>query len=158
MGSIARSVDDDLVALAAIIARLERRIDTLQANSGPADQSRSDPAALARAAFRQRRERAAVFHEISDILGEPAWDILLSLYTAEDPRGLPASNVGHITGVPHSTALRYLTTLADRGLVDSDTIDEDRRCRFVRLSPDARARLTRYLNWASERGRHNAGR
>ena len=64
--------------------------------------------------YRMRRARDRLIPE--ELTGEPAWDILLALF-AESPERLPMSSACFGSGVPQSTALRWVATLETRKLV-----------------------------------------
>jgi DNA-binding MarR family transcriptional regulator len=61
-----------------------------------------------------RRDRSALFGP--ELLGEPAWDILLELYVAElDRQKVLVSKVGKSSGIAETTALRWLDRLENDG-------------------------------------------
>lgn len=67
----------------------------------------------------RRRLRAAVFEGYGDGFGEPAWDMLLLLTSAEERSiGLvPVADVIEEARSPHSNAVAYLTWLKTQDLV-----------------------------------------
>lgn len=70
-----------------------------------------------------------------ELLGEPAWDMLLFLFVAgvrEEPLTTKSASIA--ANVPQTTALNWLTTLCSEGLVERYRFPEDKRVRFVRLS------------------------
>lgn len=91
------------------------------------------------------RERRRNFLS-GDILGEPAWDILLALYCANGAgHRLTVSNICDASGVPPTTALRWLDTLMERGFTRRLKNPLDRRIVFIELEPEGQARLQSYL-------------
>lgn len=52
-----------------------------------------------------------------EILGEPAWEILLWLYTARDAAGHTAQQLEANAGAPASTTRRWLRYLEQEGLI-----------------------------------------
>jgi DNA-binding MarR family transcriptional regulator len=64
--------------------------------------------------YRMRRARDHILS--NDLTGEPAWDMLLALYS-EDPAQMTVSSVCYGSGVPQSTALRWIALLEEKGLV-----------------------------------------
>lgn len=109
--------------------------------------------ALAAKWFLERGLREASFG--SDIVGEPAWDMLLFLYAnaGEEDRMLKTS-VTNASGVPHSTALRYLTMLEQKGLVEINRSLSDSRVQLVALTPSGFSKMSACLMQAI--GRDNA--
>jgi hypothetical protein len=81
-----------------------------------------------------------------ELLGEPAWDMLLELLRAEVAHDqISVSSACAAAGVAPSTGLRWLKALEDRGMViwQSDALDSE--LAFVALSPRASAFLRRYF-------------
>ena len=99
-------------------------------------------------AARRRRDRFLP----ADLVGEPAWDILLDLYIAWK-RGHAVSTSSACLGahVPATTALRWLQVLQDRGLIDRYGDERDQRRTLVRLTRQGIGVLERYFeaNWAA---------
>ena len=98
---------------------------------------------LAQEMLGERRARGVL--GMDELLGEPAWDVLLFLYVedaqVESPRTKAACQAA---GVPQTTALRYVALLEEWGLIER-RIGEDGRCRLLRLSRTGRQRMTDYL-------------
>jgi len=81
-----------------------------------------------------------------DIFGEPAWDILLSLYvaSAEEYR-MKVSAICNESGVPDTTALRWLDILSQRGLIEKIANPLDARSRYVSLTGEGRRKMEKLL-------------
>ena len=94
-----------------------------------------------------RRRRDSLFGR--DLFGEPAWDILLDLYVAEQSgRPLALSTVGSLAGVPQTTAFRWMTQLLERGHIVRQADPNDARRGLIRLSDTGRALLDEVLGAA----------
>lgn len=66
-----------------------------------------------------RRARDSVFGR--DLFSDPAWDILLELYAASlTGRKVPLRDLAITIGAPEATAARWVATLAERMLVESN--------------------------------------
>ena len=92
-----------------------------------------------------RRMRKKHFDQ-PEIFGEPAWDILLDLYTHQfqnDDVSVKSAAIG--SGAPATTALRWLNILEERKLICSAEDSTDHRRRFVRLTPEGYESMTRFL-------------
>lgn len=112
---------------------------TGQANPGPALDE------LARRLYAIRRDRRRFFDQ--SIFGEAAWDMLLLLYWAgARGRGLNAKILTRATGVPGSTARRWLAMLERQGLVVRRPAAGGHPSRTVMLTDAADASLTEYLS------------
>lgn len=103
---------------------------------------------LAVAMQQQREDRPRFFHP--DLLGEPAWDMLLALYVARG-RGysLKISDACFEARVPPTTALRWLDHLDRMELIQRRKNRFDGRSSFVELSDMAVNAMNDYLATAS---------
>ena len=84
-----------------------------------------------------RSRRRELFGE--NLFGEPAWDILLTLFGSE----ASVDKVCAAAGVPHSTALRWLNLLESLGWVERGADSRDHRRSSVRLTEESRSRILR---------------
>jgi DNA-binding MarR family transcriptional regulator len=132
-----RSID----ILATRLARLEAFLALPQAPRELPDQTL---AKVAEALYRARRRRAR--HLPNELLGEPAWDILLDLFVAK-ARGkrLRTTSVCIASGVPGSTALRWLSVLEEMNLLERKPAFDDARVKLVELSEHGYRVMRAYL-------------
>ena len=127
-------------ALKAAREALERANKALAAMSAGA----TDAGAEAATMLRQRRRRNAYFPP--ELFGEPGWDMLLVLFKARREQREPRQiHVFNEAGVPHTTGIRMLEQLEAAGLVECERIGPVARRRVVRLTEEAVARMTAYL-------------
>ena len=97
-----------------------------------------------RAVIRARRARDRYF--AGDLFADPAWDMLLDLMHAELSQiRVPVSSLCIAAAVPATTALRWIKTLADRGLIVRRADPHDGRRVFVELSNGASDSIRRYF-------------
>lgn len=111
------------------------------------DGSSSPELRLARRHLAERRVREDALG--ADLFGEPAWDVLLTLFIAEaEGRRLCVTKLCDEIPVPNTTALRWIFALTDRGMLLREGDPRNRRRVYVSLSDDARgavrALLTRF--------------
>lgn len=96
-------------------------------------------------AFYARRARARYFPE--ELFAEPAWDMLLHLLRCElRERRVSTSDLCLAAGVPETTALRWISTMAHKGIVISEPDRHEDRASFISLAPNASAALRRYFS------------
>ena len=102
--------------------------------------------------LKARRLREEMFG--SRLFADPAWDILLDLYTAE-ARGecVQTSSLAFAARVPHSTAIRWAKIMTRAGLIDRHKDPRDARRIHVRLSATARALMEEYMARLCQNGR-----
>lgn len=72
------------------------------------------------------------------VLPAPAWNLILALYTLDDPLdGCRIALLVKRASLPPTTALRWLQTLERNGLVILTPDQTDRRSTRARLTPEA---------------------
>lgn len=104
--------------------------------------------ALARKTYALRRKRAAIFGN-PDLFGEPAWDILLDLYIAQgEGKQVSVSSACIGSAAPATTGLRWLSVLAEQGLVMRENDPEDHRRVLVRLTRAGVTAMDRFFEAA----------
>jgi DNA-binding MarR family transcriptional regulator len=130
--------------LRLLAARLESQPMSCRPD-GPLAPPGPDPILqLARALYAARGGRGTHLPGIS--LGEPSWDMLLTLYIAlREGEELLVSTLYSASHAPTSTALRHLKRLRDKHYVEIERHGSDSRKRIVRLAPAGQARLERLL-------------
>ena len=105
---------------------------------------RSTGLAIARWWLKARRLREEMFGP--GLFADPAWDILLDLYTAA-ARGesVQISSLAFAARVPHSTAIRWARIMTRAGIVERRKDPADARRVHVSLSAAASALMEEYL-------------
>jgi DNA-binding MarR family transcriptional regulator len=92
----------------------------------------------------QRGVRAELFDR--SIFGEPAWDMLLALYTIDgDRRRLNTGDLAELASVALTTALRWLDYLEEQSLIERRSNPFDQRMVYVELADKGRAKMDSYL-------------
>lgn len=100
--------------------------------------------ARARAQIDERRARKRYFHR--DIFGEPAWEILLTLYVTEQSgTRLTTSRLAEWIEAPLTTVLRWVKALEEQSLVGRADHPTDRRIIFISLLEPGRTALDNYF-------------
>ena len=91
-----------------------------------------------------RQQRGRFFK--SNLFADPAWDMLLELYGASlTERRLTVSRLAERSGVPLTTALRWIATLETEGLIDRQNDRFDRRRTFLELSEKGSTGMSAYF-------------
>ena len=142
---------DGEAALHSLIAQAERLVAELRrvgracGGDAAAEVPTGEAGVLARNLYRERASRREVID--AGLLGEPAWDILLDLFASEmEGRAISVSSACIASGVPATTALRYLGKLESRGLAARVAAEGDRRRWNICLTPDGRAGMQAALD------------
>lgn len=99
---------------------------------------------LVRRILRQRQLRARFFD--GDLFGDPAWDMLLDLTAARAEHGrVSVTSLCIASGVPPTTALRWIGQMTDAGLLQRVDDETDRRRAFITLTDKAADAMARYF-------------
>jgi DNA-binding MarR family transcriptional regulator len=110
------------------------------AGSAPA---RVDSATVRRM-LRERRMREQFF--AAELFADPAWDMLLDLYAAQlEGHPVAVSSLCIAAAVPATTALRWIKTMTDTGLLERQADPRDGRRIFIGLTGTATQAMDRYF-------------
>jgi hypothetical protein len=145
-----RQLTDEVGRIAATLARLSGGpaalapmapiSSRLQANDLPPEIAPD----TVRAVIRARRLRSRFFAE--DLFADPAWDMLLDLTQAEIAQvRVPVSSLCIAAAVPATTALRWIKTLTDTGLLVRRADPHDGRRVFVEMAQSTSLSMRRYF-------------
>ena len=110
----------------------------------PARPGLPDPR-LVRQIIRQRQLRARFFD--GDLFADPAWDMLLDLTAARAEHGrVSVTSLCIASGVPPTTALRWIGQMTDAGLLERVEDETDRRRAFITLTDKAADAMARFFS------------
>jgi len=99
---------------------------------------------LVRTIIRQRQLRAKFFD--GALFADPAWDILLDLTAARaEHNRVSVTSLCIASGVPPTTALRWIGQMTCVGLLERVEDETDRRRAFIALSDGAAGAMARYF-------------
>lgn len=99
---------------------------------------------LVRKIIRQRQLRARFFE--GDLFADPAWDMLLDLTAARaEHLRVSVTSLCIASGVPPTTALRWIGQMTDVGLFQRVDDETDRRRAFITLTDKAADAMARYF-------------
>lgn len=138
---------DRLRDLGAEIAETARVLEGLRAARrprrapiDPPPAARPIDAATIRRMIRARRQRERFFP--AELFADPGWDILLDLMAARwEGRGVAVSSLCIASAVPTTTALRWIGTMTEQGLLVRVADPQDRRRVFIALAEETATRL-----------------
>jgi hypothetical protein len=136
--------DDGLSALAlGGAAPLHRRENEEATGDRPVRAPLPDPR-LVRQIIRQRQLRARFFD--GDLFSDPAWDMLLDLTAARaEQKRVSVTSLCIASGVPPTTALRWIGQMVEAGLFVRVCDDSDRRRAFIELTDRSLDGMARYF-------------
>ncbi len=94
--------------------------------------------------IRERRLRDAYF--VGELFADPAWDMLLDLYAARlEHLRVSVSSLCIAAAVPATTALRWIRTMTDAGILERTEDPHDGRRIHVALSARSEAAMHQYF-------------
>ncbi len=100
---------------------------------------------MIRRMIRQRQQRARFFD--GDLFADPAWDMLLDLVAAEAERvKVSVTSLCIASGVPPTTALRWIGQMTEAGLLQRMEDESDRRRAFIALTQKASEAMSAYFS------------
>jgi len=142
----AASTADLALAVERARVSLEALLHLLPTSNGRGPDSRSaEMLGVAQKLSRQRRARDHILG--TALFGEPAWEILLELYAARiEGRRLTATSACMASGVPPTTALRWLTRLEEANLVVRSRDSRDARLSLLDLTDEGLARMAELMD------------
>ncbi|ANI78068.1 hypothetical protein EP837_01655 [Sphingobium sp. EP60837] len=110
----------------------------------PATDASPLSAAQVRDLLRARRLREEFLP--GDLFADPAWDMLLDLLAARlEQERVSVSSLCIASAVPPTTALRWIRTLTDKGIVQRQADPHDGRRVFIALADETVEALTRWF-------------
>jgi len=110
---------------------------------------------LVRRIIRQRQTRARFFD--GDLFADPAWDMLLDLTAARaEHTRVSVTSLCIASGVPPTTALRWIGQMTEGGLLCRVEDETDRRRAFITLTDKAVDAMARYFAGLGEQAMHAA--
>ncbi len=99
---------------------------------------------LIRRIIRQRQLRMRFFD--GDLFADPAWDMLLDLAASRaEHKRVSVTSLCIASGVPPTTALRWIALMTEAGLLARVEDETDRRRAFIALTDRATDSMTRYF-------------
>ena len=132
-----RQLSEEVSRIAATLARLSTQAPaplTIGTPAPPTGDLPQIPAENVRSIIKARRLRGK--HLPADLFADPAWDMLLDLLQAEIVQHrVPVSSLCIAAAVPATTALRWLKTMTDRGLLLRRSDPHDGRRVFIEMAP-----------------------
>ncbi|UUR09186.1 helix-turn-helix domain-containing protein [Sphingomonas glaciei] len=144
-----RQLSEEVSRIASTLARLSTASAGPPLSPATMAPPRSDvpnvSAEALRAMIRARRLRSTFLP--ADLFADPAWDMLLDLLQAEIVQHrVPVSSLCIAAAVPATTALRWIKSMTDRGLLVRRDDPHDGRRVFIEMAPATSAGLRRYFH------------
>ncbi|QIK79637.1 MarR family transcriptional regulator [Sphingomonas piscis] len=137
--------------------KLYGALDSVDSIAAPEPVKACQPTAITEQDIRQilRERRMRAEHFPADLFADPAWDMLLDLFGARlGQRRVCVTAACAGASVPPTTALRWLVTLEQKGLVKRYPDPLDARRTFVELTEHATASMHSYFSSVGRSSNH----
>jgi len=148
--AVLQQLSDEAARIAGTLATLIDEETAFAADDGDTGAAKEGPPiepGMIRAMIRARRLRDTYFK--GGLFADPAWDMLLDLMAARlEQQKVAVSSLCIAAAVPPTTALRWIKTLTDKGLLVRRADPADGRRVYIELSDDAARALTAYIRAA----------
>jgi hypothetical protein len=151
--AVLRQLSDEVARIAGVLSTLAEEDAGEDAGGEPGaggGAGKDGPpidAPLVRSIIRARRLRDRYFK--GGLFADPAWDMLLDLMAARlEKHRVAVSSLCIAAAVPPTTALRWIKTLTDRGILVRCADPADGRRVYIELSDEAARALTAYIRAA----------
>ncbi len=143
-----RQLSEEVSRIAATLARLSGGGSVAGQPAGteapPTGEMPQVAAETVRGVIRARRQRGEFLP--ADLFADPAWDMLLDLLQAElVQHRVPVSSLCSAAAVPATTALRWIKTMTDRGLLTRRADPHDGRRVFIEMSRGTSLAMRRFF-------------
>jgi hypothetical protein len=148
--AILQQLSDEMARMATVLATLADEAAGGEEGAAAGEKGKEGPvvdARLVRSIIRARRLRDRYFK--GGLFADPAWDMLLDLMAArlEDNR-VAVSSLCIAAAVPPTTALRWIKTLTEQGILVRCADPQDGRRVYIELSDDAARQVAAYVRAA----------
>jgi DNA-binding MarR family transcriptional regulator len=144
---IAAVISDAAVGMGCSTSDVVSMVERGLKHGDVASLSRRPGAATVKEWKRVRMRRNSVME--TTIFRDPAWDMLLDLYSAEqEGKRLTVSQLCYGSGVAIATALRHIDRMVQANLLERRENVSDHRSTIVSLTPAAKAKFERFLDMA----------
>jgi DNA-binding MarR family transcriptional regulator len=124
---------ENLAAVADELNGIANRIRVMETANDVASAAAQSSLSRAKEHYKARRQRDKIFGDLQ-LFGEPVWDMLIDLFIAtEEGRTVSITSLCMASGVPSTTALRWIGILEDHAIVQRRSDPTDARRFFLSL-------------------------
>lgn len=92
------------------------------------------------------RRKSATLDNGNGLFADSCWNMCLDIYICglKEER-VTVSSIAHSSGIPMTTAMRYINVMVEQGLIQKTQNPDDNRMTFVSVSPDCMDRIRTLL-------------
>lgn len=151
-------VNVELAALKSVLSHALEQVETLQQTAAAKDSQSvdsdinlvklndADLIVQAEKFLRWCRVKADILNMGTGLFSDSCWIMCLDIYICDlKDEQVTVSAVAHSSGVPMTTAMRYINVMAEEGLLEKSPNPSDHRMIFVSTSPDCKEKISTIL-------------
>lgn len=152
------NVNDEIAALESLLSQGLEQVHAVKriANNGqshyeePEAEARnptdSELAERAENLLKWSRVKAEYLNLGTGLFSDSCWDMCLDIYICDlKDEQITVSSVAHSSGIPMTTAMRYINVMSEEGLLEKTPNPSDNRMVFVSTTPSCKERVTNVL-------------
>ena len=92
------------------------------------------------------REKSKALNFGTGLFSDPCWDMCLDIYICDlNDEKIAISSVAHSSGIPMTTAMRYMNVMTEAGLLQKELNPSDSRMIFISTSKTLRDKISSVL-------------
>lgn len=152
------NVNSELASIKSLLAKATAHVDALElaASSGKNEQKDAVPNIeeidnselidRAKNLLAWGKLKATILNHGTGLFSDSCWNMCLDIYLCDlVGERVTVSSVAHSSGVPMTTAMRYLNVMAEEGLLEKSPNPSDNRMVFVSTSATCREKMSNIL-------------
>lgn len=151
-----KKISTELADLKTSLAKANDQMAKLQGLVDNHDRGRDDEhsqasspmdfLAKAEKALKWARTKSKVMETDSGLFADSCWNMCLDIFICDLKNELiTISSVAHSSGIPMTTAVRYINVMAAQGLLEKTLNPSDQRMTFVSTSAAGKEKITKLL-------------
>ncbi len=149
-------VNEELAALESLLSQVQTKVDSVRqiAATDQSDESNSKPEVINDAELVVRAENLLKWSRLkaqflnlgTGLFSDSCWDMCLDIYICDlKEEQITVSSVAHSSGIPMTTAMRYINVMSEEGLLEKTPNPSDNRMVFVSTSSSCKERISDVL-------------
>ncbi|GAA0467023.1 hypothetical protein GCM10009096_04680 [Parasphingorhabdus litoris] len=92
------------------------------------------------------RFKAQTLNLGSGLFSDSCWDMCLDIYICDlKDEKITISSIAHSSGIPMTTAMRYINVMTEEGLLEKSSNPSDNRMVFISTSDDCKEKISTIL-------------
>lgn len=147
------NVNEELAALESLLSQIQTKIDSVR-QIAATDESTAKPETINDAELVVRAENLLKWSRLkaqflnlgTGLFSDSCWDMCLDIYICDlKEEQITVSSVAHSSGIPMTTAMRYINVMSEEGLLEKTPNPSDNRMVFVSTSASCKERISDVL-------------